>query len=628
MDLCYGTNSAFLQHSPDLVRFGALWRFRLTTFAVLTLGASAAIGQRTVDLIIPVASDLVKVIDREALSKLSANPMYSSAETVTFGFTPSLIGIDSSVSVRLPNWVTPCGQLELQGTLVELHSEGEYAYFGKSEGPEGLGAEVGLCPDAYFDITHTRTGFLGHLAVGGRRFVISSLPSGLAAFAEVDTTFTSRAVCGLANETDSLRRDPEMPGELSPRTRQICTISILVAATDEAAAEATPNLNTVAQSCVNSFNNVVVNSRIERNEARLVLAGTVITALDQTDDSLFDLGRVENELQSNGARSNVEADVVVWLAEDAWDNGGVYGEARLSSTVANPYAVVNIDHATGSTLVFAHEVGHLFDLRHENDFASQGFNHAYKQYGRRSVVYQGTNDKVPYFSSPEYSLGTYARSNNARTLFNRACLVAEYFPDIPVDLDVTIKHPFGACEYETVVVSSNAQSGPNGTLTHRWEFSFDYVTWQTHPSTTEAATVQVGTTGVYVRVTVTSDNNGDTDTFFRFIESYPEGSSECGGSSGGQYLRMIPKPGAMEPDRTYDLLSSTTAGIRLVFYNEGRSAPAIVRIADLAGRTLSQSPKIANESLLTLNVAAFPSGVYILSVESEAGAESQVVEIR
>ena len=471
--------------------------------------------------------------------------------------------------------------------------------------------------------------------MGDRQFVISSLPSGLAAFAEVNGDYAKEIKCGSDFKIDSLNRNPPASGELAPRTKQRCKISVLVAATDEAAAIASPNLAIVAQASVNSFNNAARNSKIEKAEAELVLVGTLITTLNYTGNRKDDYDEVRIDSQVTSTQGLLKADIVVWLTEASWGDVGGYGE--FSTLASNAYAILNINLATASSLGFAYEVGHLFNLRHSGDQVA-GYNHAIKIGSKKSVVYEFVEPKVPYFSSPlvyvnGQPFGRYNRENNAQAIFDRACPVAQYFPDPPVDLFVSMKHPFGACEYETVGASSIVYDGPNGVLHHLWEYSYDYVTWQTHPSNTEAAAIQVSNypnftaPGVYVRLTVTSANNNDSETFTKIIEAYDESSSQCGGGGGGQYLLTPPRLGSDDATVAFDLISSTANGINLAFYNDGKYAPAKVKVVDLVGRMLAQGEKAADESYLTISDFNLQPGVFLIVVESDGKIDSKLFEI-
>lgn len=142
-----------------LVLLTKVYNRTVATLVLLIVAVSITRAQRSVDLIIPVEPRLVDALDRDALAKLSIDQLYKSVETVVFGFAPRIVGLDSSISVRLPRWVAPCGSIDFKGTMVDRISDREYNYFGKYERSEDININVGDCPDAYFDITHTKTGF-------------------------------------------------------------------------------------------------------------------------------------------------------------------------------------------------------------------------------------------------------------------------------------------------------------------------------------------------------------------------------------------------------------------------------------------------------------------------------------
>ncbi len=162
-----------------------------------------------------------------------------------------------------------------------------------------------------------------------------------------------------------------------------------------------------------------------------------------------DITLLNSDPTINTLRQVTRADIVILLTATNPNGGGFSyfsGSSPTDGSVgvggfanpAMPCAIVNID-AAGSVFSFAHEVGHKFNARHENDgLAPPGRGHKFTpsdKMERMTIMHQKeagiprvlhySNPKVAFQGSPT---GTSTR-NNVCNINSTFCAVAKFMPD-------------------------------------------------------------------------------------------------------------------------------------------------------------------------------------------------------
>jgi len=257
------------------------------------------------------------------------------------------------------------------------------------------------------------------------------------------------------------------------------------------------------------------NSLISQTAVSVVLAGIVHTDFDETGDPLIDVNSLSG-LYSD-LREIHNADLVVMMTSDMYPAIGVVDE--IGPLNESAYAMSSLIESS-STMNFAHEVGHLFGARHDND-TDGTFNRAHLfsatcsfifPRDRRTILGGGLSsyERVLYFSTPHKDycgtpLGEVNR-NNARQISESGFEVANFMPNPTTPFAVYITGPWSICNCQYEIYKANTQC-PNGTVSFNWEYSTDGINFQNGYNQNTAFELQSGcndtNSGYVVRVTAT-----------------------------------------------------------------------------------------------------------------------------
>ena len=207
-----------------------------------------------------------------------------------------------------------------------------------------------------------------------------------------------------------------------------------------AAEQVVPDIALIAQQSIAYANQAYVNSEVN---LRAEFAGLFRLDLPETDDLETDLRRLRAVADGFGdavhaERQRVGADIVtLFRTADATNTSGI--AFVCAQTAASAFGVFEVD-GTGTSPVFAHEVGHILGGGHEDANAAgcDGFSRA-KVNGSgdnevwRTVMHSAysVRSTIPYFSNPSVSVqgvptGDSGTRENARTFNNRAAAVSNF----------------------------------------------------------------------------------------------------------------------------------------------------------------------------------------------------------
>ena len=182
-----------------------------------------------------------------------------------------------------------------------------------------------------------------------------------------------------AKLTEKEKNTIEKPKGISPERIEQChdPIRVLVLWTQNAEDTGlTPN--DIINTAIGQFNSSIYRSNIT-SAAALNLVGSQRVNFTETNDIDIDwsnLAGIGNNGIIRGLRDNANADLVILLTNSNY--GGITGTVgNFTLNQNSAFAIVKIGNAVDDTKTFAHEVGHLFDARHEDDNSGQGYAHAH-----------------------------------------------------------------------------------------------------------------------------------------------------------------------------------------------------------------------------------------------------------
>ena len=235
-------------------------------------------------------------------------------------------------------------------------------------------------------------------------------------------------------------------------------IDVMVAYTPAAAASS-GNISSLVEACIQSTNDVHINSdanvrvtRIHAVQVSYVESGSLQTDVNRlrgTNDGYMD--------NIHSLRNQYGADIVVLLV-DYGDYAGIAYWIEVGASDA--FAVVVDNYAVGN-YTFAHEIGHLVGARHDNDpnALPRRYAHGYRYapgYWRTVMAVSDPNVfRINYWSNPRktyggVAMGTVDWNDNTRVWNERASTVAEFRSSTPpsplpnppyITLDASGLHP-------------------------------------------------------------------------------------------------------------------------------------------------------------------------------------------
>lgn len=252
---------------------------------------------------------------------------------------------------------------------VEYESASEYEWIGKTDDDRGT------------VIIISRAGRVSaHLSTLVGVYEIFPAPSGLYCLQIIDPGKSSDVGCVTTSSTSkpdggriSAIGPAEKEGDNANAKIQPCQAltypRVLVLYTPKALtlAGSTAVITDQVNLSIAQFNSCIYNSGIT-SAAVLVLAGiSPMNNFQETASITNDLNSLVGNAAVQNLRNQYQADLVLLLTDSYYQGGDVRGKAQtVTLENANSYAVVELWCAT-SHKTFAHEVGHLYGCRHDDD---------------------------------------------------------------------------------------------------------------------------------------------------------------------------------------------------------------------------------------------------------------------
>jgi hypothetical protein len=304
--------------------------------------------------------------------------------------------------------------------------------------------------DGQVMLIHLDGEVFGEIRVDGKLFEIQSFRKGKNIMVEFDEK-------ELAKPFDNLHIKPpteenEIDGEVTIKSSGKPLVRILILYTDNAF-NRVANIQNNAYVCGAHISTAIMNSGLYDDLLVERTGNAVRLAFTETSNPEDDLVRLAlNTPEARDLRNYHEADLVVLLTHGV-NYGDYLGASFVGPNENYAYAIVQVDHAT-SKYVFAHEVGHLFGGRHDDDQLgtynrARVFSTWYLKY-YHTIVARGDapGTRILYFSNPDVyydglKTGTSTR-NNARKIRETAPIVKAFRPYTPPPppLSVYITGPY------------------------------------------------------------------------------------------------------------------------------------------------------------------------------------------
>jgi hypothetical protein len=327
-------------------------------------------------------------------------------------------------------------------------------------------------------------------------------------------------------------------------------------------------INTKVNLSVNQTNAIRMNSG---NASTLLLTGVqqISFTLSSPTSSATIVQEAFNDVDKLATQTPVAqalrdqqlADIVVLLIRKPYKKGGttVYGITNgLGGTADDAYALVSWTAATNKRRIFAHEVHHIYDARHQNDVGTiVPYSHAHNivttnfdecnKSNCYTIMWDCANgETIDYLSTPNRQfastslgvvpVGVAGFSENARRVEERDLAVSLFRQDPPLPLFVSLS--IGNYDQCSLLATATAKV-KCGTPPYSYSYfsSNDGISWSAIGTAVSNATTDYfdawlnipynnGTTGIYTsklfKVTVT-DANANSFTDIRSAHSWCKG---------------------------------------------------------------------------------------------------------
>lgn len=208
-------------------------------------------------------------------------------------------------------------------------------------------------------------------------------------------------------------------------------IDVLVVYTDSARVEA-GDIHSYLATVFDETNTVFANSQ---TGVRLEVVREVEVVYRLTD-RLLDLERVLDPFDGylddiHDERDRSEADVVVFVTNSRASTAN----ASIMATPETAFVIINRTDMGAPGYALAHELGHLFGARHSADrdplLEPFAYGHGYRNDSIRTVVANGPQVVVPYFSTPRVeidgvAIGDSSSADVTRVISETAAYVSNF----------------------------------------------------------------------------------------------------------------------------------------------------------------------------------------------------------
>jgi Secretion system C-terminal sorting domain/Metallo-peptidase family M12 len=607
-------------------------------FIILALLLLFSLGLKAQNFVEEVSESKAKISDKfkVKLDKLKKNDNFESIHFVNFNELKR-IQKDGRITLTLPKMKDP---VELVTFRMEYKTDTDYNWYATTK--DGFGSVI---------IMRKGDEYNGHFSFRGNNEYQIYNENGQHILVKMKYMKADYSECSSKPEKKSNIIEP--PKSSSERTSECFNpIRVLILWTPNAA-DADVNINNTVNTCIAQFNNSIYRSNIYNVAA--VLAGSQQINFAETNNIINDVGQLAtNRPDVEALRDNTDADVVVLLTNGTQGNydNDIRGRAYQFGLVrANAYAIVQVIPATGNPKTFSHEVGHLFDARHDGDYLDNAlpYAHGYRietgffENTMCTLLYPDADDRIENFSNPHvsvsgYATGTSSTYDNARRIGETAPAVRNYEPNPNGNnLAASIygpSHGYVNQSYTWEAATQCAQPPFN----YEWLTSTDGFNWY-YKGFGEFFTDDLpwsGNSYYYIWLKVSTPNGQISNSYLTVYTNY-NGGARMAATDDSPALSAAPitwKTKSKEGTLEVDILTienvfpnPIVSNFTLNFFNP-ETQNISLDIVDVSGKKSSifsdEKTEVGKHSK-QINLSKYPVGAYILKLSSEKQSVSSKI---
>lgn len=553
----------------------------------------------------------------------------------------SQIGQDGRFKMNLPGG---CQNVGFKTARAESHANGDFNFIAYVEERDTC-----LCNCNFGDFAYVKKDGIsvGLIRVDNKAYEIKDLKEGKLCLRTINIK-GSKCISGEGGG-ELTQHGPE--DNIESRN-QCCAVRIMIL--HDAQANILGDIAARARMDILLTNEALQNSIVSACNLRFEMGG--VHEYNVQTPSLLnarnEIGIVRDDNQT--LRNQENADIVVfytgldYFTQDQDILGIALGLQFPGGTVdpiEDAYALVETAPEAIASFTFAHEVGHLFQCRHEETDDSNGtFQHGHSfsygcflGFGCRTVltimrtlptadeprILHYSNPKVKYRRKPT---GITNLRDNARQLFSTGCTVAAFRQgDV---LMTNISGPSQVCLNSSVQLSAEIVGDAPAPFTYVWEtatsISGPYQVVSTDPTITLYGSGVVGQI-IYIRLTVSSSDNQVAEEFSILECVAPEGisceqfliednSGNMTAALPGLHWSVFPNP--------------ASSNLELAFLLETPCNFLKIDLLDQNGRILDSSLFRAMETgrhRAHFELGKYPPGIYSIRMTNSNGTTGKTI---
>ena len=560
-------------------------------------------------------------------NKLSASTLHDNFQLVE---VQNLASSQVNGKIRLALSSLPCTDMIFTVTTINYTSENDYYWYGTIE------SEVdAACQGGYITLMAKGGEKFGAVVFDDYSYEFQDLGNGVQAFSRFKLENGSESECsqgGGSYRTQPPPPSPESAGRIIPCEPLAWEVRVMVLWTP-AAANIEANINNRIALALAQTNQAYINSQVGTG-MNLVLAHSQQIAFTETWGT-NDVQVLANNAVVQNLRNQFQADVVILLTNGNY--GGLFGAVRaVGPNFNNAFGVVQTNSATAGRHTFAHEMGHIFGCRH-NDDNTPGIGHGLA-FNTGWLIFTKTRytlvtttpankSRELHYSNPDVRIkntptGDATFRNNAQQHRNTGLMVANFFQNAPttvMGIDIIQPDPNVCCKSVTAEADIYCGTPP---YYFNWTISYDGVNWDLLPNS-EIVTFNTACNRqtLIIELAVT-DANGQ----FRTVRRYY--NADC-----GQEVRINKpgnkedKPAKEEPKRAgiiQNLYPNPSGSVAKVDMFVTEAGNVKIEVVDVTGNTLRQVyngtlPK--GRKTIAINTNGLRPGTYRLRVVSKQKTE-------
>ncbi len=528
---------------------------------------------------------------------------------------------------------------------VEYQSENDYYWYGKVKNETDGG-----CDGSIMLMAKEGRKF-GTIILDDDSYEYQDISGGYQALSKVKTELFTEQECGVNSNTPIAKFEPPSnptPTIILPCTGNNSSVRILVLWT-QAAQNAEANINDRVNLAVAQTNQAYGNSGI--GNVNVVLAGSQLLAgFTETTSMLDDVNNLVVFLAAQNLRALNQADLVVLLTNGTvGEYSTTFGRVQsIGPSFAGAYGIVQTNAATGGRFTFAHEVGHLFGARHNND-AIGTIEHGYLFWTRKwflgaktdrytllALLPAGATRELNY-SNPNIQIqnkptGTACCNNNAQMHNNTFPTIATFFaePLPPFNADISTFQSTPSCFPQNAEAIIQCGTGP---YTYLWETSFDGINYS-FSGNQEILPIggyclQPGDPSVYVfyRLTVTDALGAVTGRIKSFLiyPTFYTSPAKTTNQLTTTEVSVVDKKAIIE-----EVFPNPAASNSRMLLNLPANGVVKVEIVDVLGNiklSINKGTLVKGKNIIDLNLSVLANGIYRINLYYNDALETKQIII-